>query len=77
MNTDITQQVLNRLDNLDNNVKEINSNMTIMAKDMSELKLAQVKLSNDNAWIKVLFGGAFSVIIVLLSVLLSLLTGEF
>ena len=56
-----------------NEIKEIKADIKDIKSDISAIKEKQASLITDSGWIKILFGAAFSAIIVLLSVLITVL----
>ena len=56
--------ILSELNSLTDGIKEIKSDIKEVKSDISELKTIQAVLTNDNTWIKILFGSGFSIIIV-------------
>lgn len=78
MTNDTEQAILSRLDKIDSNIEllkadisEMKADNKIIKDDMNELKTSQAVLTNDSGWIKVLFGGGISIIIVLLGVVIN------
>ena len=72
MSTEINnnERVLNKLEKLE---QKIDTKLDAIGKEITDIKVSQAALSNDNTWIKWLFGGLLSFILVLLSVIITLL----
>ena len=62
----IENQIVNKLDNIERQLTSLN-------KDVTDIKISQARLQNDNSWIKWLFGGLLSFILILLSIIITLL----
>lgn len=77
MNTELENRIIKKLDRLetkiDDGLKEVNQKFDTISKEVTEIKMSQTGLARDNAWIKWLFGGLFSFILILLSILITVL----
>ncbi|MGL5940237.1 MAG: hypothetical protein ACRC2S_07600 [Waterburya sp.] len=71
MTNDTEQRILNALDKIDNDLESIKTDIKVIKDDITDLKVTQAKLTTDNGWIKVLFGGAVSMILILPSILIT------
>ena len=73
MTNDTEQLILSEIKEIRSDIKEIKSETKEIKSDISLIKQKQAGLISDSGWIKIIFGAAFSAIVVLLSVLITVL----
>ena len=70
MSTETDVKILEKLDKLE---AKFDDKLTELNKEITQVKVSQAALSNDNSWIKWLFGGLLSFVLILLSIIIILL----
>lgn len=70
MSTETDIKVLEKLDKIE---AKFDDKLTELNKKITQIKVSQAALSNDNSWIKWLFGGLLSCVLILLSIIITLL----
>lgn len=70
MSTETDIKILEKLDKIE---AKFDDKLTELNKEITQIKISQAALSNDNSWIKWLFGGLLSFVLILLSIIITLL----
>ncbi len=70
MSTETNIKILEKLEKIE---AKFDDKLTELNKEITQIKVSQAGLSNDNSWIKWLFGGLLSFILILLSIIITLL----
>lgn len=70
MSIETEAKILERLEKLE---EKFDQGIKELGKNINDIKVSQARLTNDNSWIKWLFGGLLSFILILLSIIISLL----